>query len=440
MTVLCPVSEIIGGRAIYFTAKGKNMKIKVSLGITIGLMAITAAVTFIITSNVTLEMFNDKIKSVSEKQEFYSKLSEIDTYSRTHFIGEIDETKLIDGMVSGYIDGIGDVYAEYLTAESYAARLTEKTGESVWLGFNYEKEPGGYIKITEVPAGTSAEESGLLAGDIITAVNNTDVIAFEGGYDEAVSLFKCEEGTRVKLYVKRTNDDGSNDFITYNVTAQRSEKVTVTGRMINGIGYIRITSFTDKTHSQLKAKLDELISQGAAGLVFDMRNNTGGDTENLRKCLDHIVGAGTAVVAEYTNGKTEDIVVCTESEEIKMPMSVIVNQNTAGTSELFALVLSEKAAAHTVGKTTAGKGYLQTAYTCSDGSVVMLSTADLRTEKGESFNGIGVKPEFDVSLSSDIDLNTISEEAAVLTDAQLIKALEVTVPDEAVQNVNAVSE
>ena len=152
------------------------------------------------------------------------------------------------------------------------------------------------------------------------------------------------------------------------------------------------------------------------------------------------MGAGTAVVAEYTNGKTEDIVVCTESEEIKMPMSVIVNQNTAGTSELFALVLSEKAAAHTVGKTTAGKGYLQTAYTCSDGSVVMLSTADLRTEKGDSFNGIGVKPEFDVSLSSDIDLNTISEEAAVLTDAQLIKALEVTVPDEAVQNVNAVSE
>ena len=77
------------------------MKVKVSIGITIGLMAITAAVTFMITSNVTLDMFNNKIKSVSEKQEFYSKLSEIDTYSRTHYRGEIDESKLIEGMVQG---------------------------------------------------------------------------------------------------------------------------------------------------------------------------------------------------------------------------------------------------------------------------------------------------------------------------------------------------
>lgn len=406
------------------------MKIKVSLGITIGLMAIASAVTFIITSNVTLDMFNNKIKSVSEKQEFYSKLSEIDTYSRTHYIGEIDETKLIEGMVQGYIGGVGDSYAEYLTAEDYAKRLNEQTGVSVWLGFNYEKEPGGYIKITEVHPGTSAEESGLLAGDIITAVNNTDVIAFEGGYDEAVSLFSCEEGTRVKLYVKRTDDDGKNDFIVYNVTAQRSEQVTVTGRMIENIGYIRISAFTDRTDSQLKAKLDALISAGAMGLVFDLRNNKGGNMDMLQKCLDHIIGAGVVVTAEYKNGSTEDIVVCTESEEIKMPMSVIVNQNTAGASELFAFALAGKCSAHTVGKTTAGKGYLQTAYTCSDGSVVMLSTAILRTEKSGDFNGAGLKPEFDVTLSSEVDLNTISDEAAVLTDAQLIKALEVTVPKE----------
>ena len=409
------------------------MKIKVSLGITIGLMAITAAVTFIITSNVTLDMFNNKIKSVSEKQEFYSKLSEIDTYSRTHYIGEIDETKLIEGMVQGYIGGVGDSYAEYLTADDYAKRLNEQTGVSVWLGFNYEKEPGGYIRITEVHPGTSAEESGLLAGDIITAVNNTDVIAFEGGYDEAVSLFNCEEGTRVKLYVKRTDDDGKSDFITYNVTAQRSEQVTVTGRIIENIGYIKISAFTDKTESQLKSKLDELISAGAMGLVFDLRNNKGGSMDMLQKSLDHIIGAGVVVTAEYKNGNVENTVVCTESEEIKMPMSVIVNQNTAGTSELFAFALADKCGAHTVGKTSAGNGYLQTAYTCSDGSVVMLSTAILRTENSGDFNGVGLKPEFDVTLPSDVDLNTISDEAAVLTDSQLIKALEVTVPKDTAQ-------
>lgn len=425
-----PLPEKAAGILVYIFKRNNAMKKKISIGITIGLMAITAAVTFMITSNVTLEMFNNKIKSVSEKQEFYSKLSEIDTYSRTHYIGDIDETRLIEGMVRGYIGGVGDIYAEYLTAEEYAKRQTGQTGVSVWLGFNYEKEPSGYIRITDVPPGTSAEESGLLAGDIITAVNNTDVIAFEGGYDEAVSLFSCEEGTRVKLYVKRTNDDGTNDFITYNVTAQRSEQVTVTGRLIDVLGYIKISAFTDKTESQLKAKLDELISAGAQGLVFDLRNNSGGSISSLEKCLDHIIGAGTVVTAEYKNGNTEAVVVCTESEEIKMPMSVIVNQNTMGTSELFAFALADECSAHTVGKNTAGRGYLQTAYTCSDGSVVMLSIAILRTKNSGDFSQTGLKPEFDVALSSDIDLNQISDEAALLTDAQLIKALEVTVPKE----------
>ena len=264
------------------------MSIKVSLGTAVGLMAITAAVTFIITSNVTLDRFNQKIKSVSEKQEFYSKLSEIDTYSRTHYISEIDESKLIEGMVSGYISGIGDSYAEYLTAEQYAQELNEESGVSVGLGFNYEKENGGYIKITEVVPASSADDAGLMAGDIITAVNNTDVIAFAGGYDEAISLFACEEGTRVKLYIKRTEEDGSTDFITYDVTAQRTEKVTVTGRLLTPtLGYIRIASFTEKTESQLKAKLDELISAGAEGLIFDLRNNEGG-TMSMLKTSIHI--------------------------------------------------------------------------------------------------------------------------------------------------------
>lgn len=401
---------------------------KVSVGITIGLMAITAAVTFIITSNVTLEMFNEKIKSVNEKQEFYSKLSEIDTYVRTHYISEIDESKLIEGMVSGYISGVGDSYAEYITAEEYARRLSEESGVTDGLGFNYEKETSGYIKITEVIAGSSAEESGLLAGDIITAVNNTDVIAFAGGYDEAVSLFSCAEGTRVKLYVKRTEEDGTSNFITYDVISQRTEKITVTGRLIEDIGYIRISSFTDKTEAQLKFKLDELISAGAKGLVFDLRSNAGGSVTSLQASLDHILGAGDIVTAEYKNGSSEALVVCTEAEKIKMPMSVIVNQNTTGTAELFAFALRDNAAARTIGKSTAGKGYLQAVYTCSDGSVVMLSSAVLKTAESGDFNTVGLRPEFDVALSEDVDFSTLSDTAALLTDAQLIKALEVTVP------------
>ena len=403
---------------------------KVSIGITIGMMAITAAVTFIVTSNYNLKMFNDKIKSVNEKQEFYSKLSEIDTYVRTHHITDIDEIVLIEGMVSGYISGVGDKYAEYITAEEYAKRAAAETGVTDGLGFKYEKEPGGYIKITEVIEGSSAEESGLMAGDIITAVNNTDVIAFAGGYEEAVSLFICAEGTRVKLYIKRTLEDKSSEFITYDVISRRTENITVYGRLIENIGYIRISAFNDKTEAQLKAKLDELISGGAGGLVFDLRGNTGGSVANLEKCLDHILGSGDIVTAEYKNGTSKVIVSCTEAEKIKMPMSVMVNNATAGTAELFAFALRDNAAAHTIGKTTAGKGYIQSDYICSDGSVVKLSTAIVKTSGSDNFDGIGLKPEFDVTISEEVDIFNISAEAALISDTQLIKALEVTIPDE----------
>ncbi len=399
---------------------------KVSLGVTIGFMAITAAVTFIITSNLTLERFNDKIKSVNEKQEFYSKLSEIDTYVRTHYVSDIDEQKLIDGMVSGYISGIGDSYAEYISSEEYAARLAEQTGVTDGLGFKFEKENSGYIVITEVIPESGAEESGLMAGDIITAVNNTDVIAFEGGYNEAVALFSCAEGTRVKLYVKRTALDGSSDFITYDVISRRTETTTVSGRLINDIGYVRISSFTDKTSQQLKNKLDELLLAGANGIVFDMRKNEGGTLGSLQSCLDHILGAGDVVFTVDKDGESTAVVTCTEAEKLKMPMSVIVDRNTKASAEMFALALRDNAAAHIVGKQTAGEGYYQTAYTCSDGSVVLFSTDVLMTSSNENINSVGIKPEFDVTMPDNADFSVLSEEAALLTDTQLIKALEVT--------------
>lgn len=399
---------------------------KIPVGITIGLMAITAAVTFVVTGNFTLERFNEKIRSTSEKQEFYSKLSEIDNYIRTHYIGEIDEAALIDGMVSGYMQGVGDPYAESLSAEEYSQRLEAQTGVTDGLGFECEKETGGYILITEVIPGGSGEEAGLQAGDIITAVNNTDVIAFAGGYDEAVSLFKCDEGTRVKLYVRRTAEDGGSDFITYDVISMRSEISTVSGKLIEDVGYVRISSFTDCTSGQLKTVLDRLISDGAKGLIFDLRSCSAGTVAAAGGCLDHILGAGDVVSAENKNGSREVIVTCTEAENLKMPMSVIVNRSTEGAAEIFALALADSAKAHIIGKPTAGRGYLQSPYTCSDGSVVMLSTARLLTASGRDFNEVGIKPDFDVSLGEDVDFLHLSTEAALLTDSQLIKALEVT--------------
>ena len=154
------------------------MNKKIPLGIAIGLMALVAAATFIITYNYSMKVFNETVKSVSEKEGIYSKLSELDKYVRANYVDDIDEDSLMDSIMSGYVAGLGDRYAVYYTPEAYAELNQKDAGVIVGLGFKWDKEESGYIRITEVTAGSSADQAGLVAGDIITAVNNTDVIAY----------------------------------------------------------------------------------------------------------------------------------------------------------------------------------------------------------------------------------------------------------------------
>ena len=239
------------------------MNKKISLGITIGLMALAAAVTFIITYNFSLNVFNSKVRSVAEREVIYAKLSEMDKYVRANFISDIDEELLTNSIMSGYASGLDDRYAQYYSAEEYAQQTQKESGVTVGLGFSWDKEESGYVKITSVMANSSAERAGLVAGDVITAVNNTDVIAYEKGYDEAVSLFNCDEGTKVKLHIKRLNDEGISEFFPVEVVSEKTEIISVTGLLIDNIAYIKITTFNEKTSEQFGTMLNRLIIDGA---------------------------------------------------------------------------------------------------------------------------------------------------------------------------------
>ncbi|MCM1024366.1 MAG: S41 family peptidase [Prevotella sp.] len=400
------------------------MNKKISLGITIGLMALAAAVTFMITYNFSLNVFNSKVRSVSEREVIYAKLSEMDKYVRANFISDIDEDMLTNSIMSGYASGLNDRYAQYYSAEEYAQQTQKESGVTVGLGFNWDKEESGYIKITSVLANSSAERAGLVAGDVITAVNNTDVIAYENGYDEAVSLFKCDEGTKVKLHIKRLNEEGVSDFFPVEVTSEKTEIISVTGRLIDNIAYIKITTFNEKTPEQFGNMLNSLISDGAEMAVFDVRNNLGGLTESLRSTLDCILGDCDVVTAYYKD-HTETVIHTTEAEQIKMPMAVLVNGNTASCSELFAFALRDEANAQIVGTQSFGKGVMQKTHKLTGGAAIKITVATLQTKNSGDYNGLGIKPNFEVALPAEVDLSTLPEEDQLLSDNQLVKAVEV---------------
>ena len=379
------------------------MNKKISLGAAIGIMALIAAATFIITYNYSMKVFNATVKNVSEKEESYTKLSEMDKYVRGNYLGEIDEQLLADSIMNGYVQGIGDQYSVYCTAEQYADILQSDAGVTVGLGFTWEREESGYIKVSSVKDSSPASSAGVKAGDIITAVNNTDVIAYENGYEEASGLLSCAEGTKVKLHIKRVADDGLSNFFSVDLISAKTEIVSVTSSLIENVGYIKITTFNEKTASQLRS--GDLMSA-------------------LGDSLDCIIGDCDVVKAKFSDHE-EYVVHTTEAEKISMPMAVIVNSGTASCGELFALALRDESNAQLVGTSTAGKGVMQYTHKLSGGSAVKLTVATVETKNSGNFNGTGVKPNFEVALPSDVDLETLTEENRLTLDTQLIKAVEV---------------
>ena len=400
------------------------MNKKISLGITIGLMALAAAVTFILTYNYSLNVFNSKVKSVSEKESIYVKLSEMDKYVRAKYINEIDEDMLNNSIMNGYTAGLGDRFAKYYSAEEYAQQTQKESGVDIGLGFSYKKEESGYIKITEITPNSSAEAAGLVVGDVITAINNTDVIAYEGGYDKAVTLLNCDEGTKVKLHIKRTNLEGVSEFFATEVVSEKTEIVSVTGRLIDNIAYIKISTFNEKTPEQFANVLDGLIGEGAEMMIFDLRDNLGGLTESLKGTLDHILGDCDVVTAYYRDS-SEVIISTTGANQIKMPTAVIVNGNTASCAELFAFALRDEANAQIVGVQTYGKGVMQKTHKLTGGAAIKITVATLQTKNSGNYNGIGITPNFEVALPTEVELAKLTEEQQLESDTQLIKAIEV---------------
>lgn len=365
------------------------MNKKISLGLALSLIAIASAVTFILTSFFSLQSFNKKVVDVNEKAKKYNSLQLLDTYVRDNYFGKIDETELNDGILKGYVAGLDDKYSRYLSADEYIDEQNENAGELIGLGLTLSEDESGYIRIDSIIADSPAIESGIQNGDIIISVDGVDVI--ETGFNEAVEAMNGSEGTSITLTVRRNGIDTD-----YTFTRRSIELVTVTGELIDGyIGYIKIDGFKQNTPEQFINTLQHLTSNGAKALIFDLRDNPGGLVESVEECLDPLLPEGVIAIAEYKDGHSETIVY-SDSSELDMPMTVIVNKNTASAAELFAASLRDFEKAELVGEKTYGKGVMQITTEMENGGAVVLTVAEYRTTVSECYDKIGLNPDYTV--------------------------------------------
>lgn len=375
------------------------MSKKVSLGVAATVTLIAMAVTFSMTMTVSMNMFNNTVSSVKNKERMYNKLSEVDRYVRANEYFDINDDTLNDTIASGYMLGISDRYARYYSAKAYSERVGLANGRLMGVGVAVVKDPSsGYARIIRVYDNTPATNVGLEVGGFITAIGDTSTRSMS---DTAAmtSALLGEEGSTVNIkYLTPLREEQSFEIAHANYTTPSISTVRL---MDNGVGYLRIDSFTSGTAVEFRNAVNSLTNQGATSLIFDLRDNSG---ENLNAALvatDYCVPSGLIAQSQDKGGNVTDLRMSDENE-ITLPMVCLVNGSTASGAELFANALRKMAGATIVGSTTAGKGVLLSdPQSLSDGSAVVITVGILLDNEGKNWNGTGLTPDVDASLTND---------------------------------------
>ena len=326
-----------------------------------------------------------------------------------YYIGEIDEQKILDETIKGYVNGLDDEYSEYMTKEEWEEFQADALGNYVGIGIYMTIDENGNVVILSPIEGTPAADVGLKEGDVIVNVNDESVLGFSS--DEVSSKIKGEEGTKVKITVLRNNE-----YLDFEVERKAIKVYHVESEMLdNKIGYISLLTFDEGCSEEFKNAYEKLASEGAEKLIIDLRSNTGGLVDEALNIADMILpkGAKMLITTDSEGNKTTDV---SENDPIIINKDIVllVNEYSASASELLVGALKDNGKAIVVGKNTYGKGVIQSVFMLNDGSALKLTVNEYFTPNETKINKVGIKPDYEVDLGEDPNVDT-----------QLNKAIEV---------------
>lgn len=374
------------------------MSRKLSLGAAVSLAAVTAAVTVSLTYGYAMRNFNAKVADVNERQAMYTKLSEIDQKARQDYVGKIDEAALTEGICAGYVAGLGNAHAKYMSAEKYKDYLGGTGSKNVGVGVRTVQDDDGNMEVIAVMPGSPAEKAGIKKGDTIVSMDGKEVVRLT--YGDALNRLDGTAGTKVKFGLLRGGEETVKpEKLELTVTRAEYVEQTITSSLVNGnVAYFRITEFTDDTPDEFVKALSPLLKQNAVGIVVDLRSSPGGSVGSMAAVLDTLLPAGNTVTVRDKSGRTT-VERTSKANEINLPISVIVDKNTFGAAEIFASDIAEFKKGLLVGEKTAGYGTKDEAVPLSDGSAMLIPVAEYLTLSGGTFDGKGVDVSIKKSLS-----------------------------------------
>lgn len=338
------------------------------------------------------------------------------------YIDDISKEDYYEGIYAGMVSVPTDNYSYYMDKETFTDFNRDMNGNYVGIGVYVKADvEDEVVKISAVFDGSPAEQAGLKKEDIILGVD--DITSNFYNYEDIVNAVKGEEGTKVLLKIYRPV---TKEYLDLEITRKAVDVPTVASAILeNNIGYIRISAFDGVTAQQFEDVYSNLRKQNIEKLVIDIRGNLGGMLTAVSKIADEIIPEGVITYTEDKNGKKE--YVYATGDGIDIPLVVLVNESSASASELLAGCVKDTGVGKIVGKTTFGKGIVQTTFPLDDGSAVKLTTAKYYTPGGICIHETGVKPDYEVDASDSFELPLISGqnvELDVEKDLQLQKAIE----------------
>ena len=384
------------------------------------LVVIVSVITFITTTLFMSQYIEGNVRYIPAMYNDGGISSSIASFRKIideKFLGEINEEKIRQETIRGYIKGLDDPYTEYMTKEEMEEFTSDVMGNFTGIGIYLTRDIEKNVVIVISPIkDTPAHKAGILPGDIITKV---DGISYTGEQlTEASNKIKGEVGSKVTLEVLRDNKT-----LTFEVTRENIKVNHVESKLLeNNIGYIEFNSFDDGCSKEFKNKLEELKKQNIKGIIIDIRGNGGGLVDEALDIADYIVEKDKTLLITVDKEQNEEITKAEIDPIINVPVVLLMNKTSASASEILAGALKDNGKVTIVGEKSYGKGVIQELLTLKDGSGLKITTNEYYTPNHNKINKIGIIPDVEVVLSDELKEKLVLEEK---DDTQLQKAIEI---------------
>ena len=385
--------------------------ISISIGIVFSVIVLFALYTIIkpqlsSSSTLTSEVFT---------QEQLQRLEESAKIIEEDYLYDYDTDKMMDGAIEGMVNSLENPYTYYETEEEYQESLNSGANSQYYgigVHLTYDQDNDAIRVLGNVPD-SPAEAAGIQAGDVIKQVD--DLVITLDTYMDGVNAIKGEEGTSVRLTILR-----GDEVLEISVTRAEITDNNVTSEIIDNIGYIRVYSFGIGVYDQFKQAYDEIMAQNIDGLIVDLRNNPGGYVKDTINMLDLLLPKGDVLKLVDKSGE-ETVYKTYTDDEIDIPLAVVVNQNSASASEIFASAIKDSGKGVVIGTQTFGKGVVQYVERLKGHGAIDIVSAQYFTASGVVIQDNGIEPNFVVEVDEEYANNSYIPRDK---DTQLQRALD----------------